>query len=429
LTRLTAFFKKAFGEITLGRLALAILVLPLLFYVYREVTRDVLIIDPFNVPKHFGDAGLTGEVVANRIGDKLHQIEIATRTRMKKDNLTSLREEGSVPDVEIPGTKLGLKTLVDITRAVLGIYPKHISGDIVVPVDTPTKVGPPPVKKQATVTVYLTQGRSRSAGVSLDVPADDLELLVQSTAETALGQVNPYVLAVYRVRHREYEKAIEIAGRIIRDPSEDILHKSAACTLWGVVLYEQKKYDEAIAKYQRAIVLNPKLALPYYNWGNLLDDQKKYDEAIAKYQKAIELDPNDADAYNGWAIVLDDQNKYDEAIAKYQRVIELDPNDAGAYTNWGNVLYKQKKYDEAIAMYQKAIELDPNDAGTCTNWGSALAKQGKYGEAIAMYQRAIELDPNDAAAYTNRGNALMKQGRYDEANAEFKKAGEPSPSQ
>src|SRR5271157_3788726 len=116
LSRLKAFLKDALGRITLGRVALAILVLPLLFYVYREVTRDVVIIDPFTVPKHFEEAGLTGEVMANRIGDRLRQIEIATQTRMKKDNLTSLREEGSVPDVEIPGTKLGLKTLVDITR-------------------------------------------------------------------------------------------------------------------------------------------------------------------------------------------------------------------------------------------------------------------------------------------------------------------------
>src|SRR5271157_2197539 len=161
LSRLKAFLKDVLGRITLGRLALAIVVLPLLFYVYREVTRDVLIVDPFTVPKHFEEAGFTGEVMANRIGDKLRQIEIATQTQMKKDNLSSLREEGSVPEVEIPGTKLGLKTLVDITRAFLGVYPRRISGDIVVPVDTPSKVGSPPAKQQTRVTVYLTQGRSR----------------------------------------------------------------------------------------------------------------------------------------------------------------------------------------------------------------------------------------------------------------------------
>src|ERR1035437_6091566 len=51
--------RDALGSITFERLALAILVLLLLFYIYREVTRHVLIIDPFTVPKHFEEAGLT----------------------------------------------------------------------------------------------------------------------------------------------------------------------------------------------------------------------------------------------------------------------------------------------------------------------------------------------------------------------------------
>src|SRR5271165_3911555 len=69
LSRLKAFLNNTLGKITLGRLALTILVLPLLFYVYKEVTRDVLIFDPLTVPKHFEEAGLTGEVMVNRIGE------------------------------------------------------------------------------------------------------------------------------------------------------------------------------------------------------------------------------------------------------------------------------------------------------------------------------------------------------------------------
>ena len=393
LSRVKAFLKETLKQITLGRLALAIVILPLLFYVYREVTRDVLIIDPFTVPKDFEEAGLTSEVMANRIGDRLNQIEIATRTQMKKDNLVPPQEERSiaVPDMEIPGTKVGLKTLVDITRAVIGVYPQHISGDIVVPMDTHAKDGSSPAKQQATVTVYITQGRSRSAGVHLDVPADDLDLMVQTMAEAALGQVNPYVFGVYRYDHSEYQKAIEIAEKILQDPSVDVLHKSAACTLWGDALDEQGKYDEAIAKFEKAVELDPKNANPHIGWGAMLDEQKKYDEAITQYQKAIALDPKCADAYNNWGTVLDEQKKYDEAIAKFQKAIELDPKSADAYNNWGNVLDEQKKYDEAIAKFQKAIELDPKSAFVYNNWGNALKAQGKYDEANAKFQKAREL--------------------------------------
>src|ERR1700689_3277624 len=98
LSRPIAFLKNALGKITLKGLVLAVVALPLLLYVYREVTRDVLIIDPFTVPKSFEEAGLTPEVIANRIGDMLRQIETATDSQMKKDTLAPFRDEGSPPD-------------------------------------------------------------------------------------------------------------------------------------------------------------------------------------------------------------------------------------------------------------------------------------------------------------------------------------------
>jgi len=58
LSRLSAFLKNAVSKLTRKGLALAFIGLPLLVYVYREVTRDFLIVDPFTVPKSFEGAGL-----------------------------------------------------------------------------------------------------------------------------------------------------------------------------------------------------------------------------------------------------------------------------------------------------------------------------------------------------------------------------------
>ena len=296
LSRFASFLTDVLEQVTLSRMVLVVFVLPVLFYIYREVTHDALIIDPFTVPKRFEEAGLTSEVVANRIGDALREIEITTQTRMKKDNLSSLRDDGSMPDVEIPGTKLGLKTVVEITRTVFGIYPKHVSGDIVVHATIPANA-----EAQATVTFYIAQGRSRSRAISLVVTALDIELLAQRTAEMVLGQVNPYVLAAYRADRGEFKEAVEIVQRIVENPSEDRIHISAAFILWGSVLSQQEQYNEAIAKLQKAIELNSKDAIAYHNWGNVLSQQKKYDEAVAKLRKAIELDPKDVMAYVGWS--------------------------------------------------------------------------------------------------------------------------------
>jgi tetratricopeptide (TPR) repeat protein len=56
--------------------------------------------------------------------------------------------------------------------------------------------------------------------------------------------------------------------------------------------------------------------------GEVLRKLGKLDEAIAKYQKAIELDPQDALASRNWALALTQQGKSDEAKAKEKKASE-----------------------------------------------------------------------------------------------------------
>jgi tetratricopeptide (TPR) repeat protein len=423
VSRLTGFLQNLRKGLTVRRVGLAIFVLPLLFYIYREVNHDALIIEPFSVPKRFEEDGLTSEVVSNRIGDALRQIEIDAQTYMKKDNLTSLHDEGSTPDVEVPGTKLGLKTLVEVTRAILGIYPKHVSGDIV----ALSRAESLSTKTRLKVTVYITQGRDRSRAVSLFVNTNDIDFLAEGTAEMVLEQVNPYILARYKYDHNNVEKAVELVQRIVLDSSEDRSHVVAALNLWGVALYDKKKYDEAVAKYQKAIQLDPTNARCYYAWGLALYRQEKYGDAVAKFQKAIELAPKAPFPYVALGAVLNDEKNYEEAVTKFQKAIALDAKNAASYNNWGRALYHQKKYDEAAAKFQKTIELDPKDASTFNAWGVMLYDQKKYEEAVDMFQKAIELDPQSADAYNAWGNVFYDQNKYDEAIAKYQKTIELDP--
>src|SRR5713226_5501731 len=448
LSRLFRFLNDTLKRLTFTRIVLVLIILPFLIYLYREVTHNAVIIEPFSVPKRLEENGLTPDVIAYRIGDALRQIEIVTWTRAKKnnfitlhdegsrpdveipgkidlktppdlkDNFIALHDEGSQPDVEIPGTKIGLKTAVDISRSVLGIYPRHVSGYIV----DPTSAGPSSAKPLTTVTVYVTQGRNRSPAVSFMVASDDIGALAQRTAEVVMRRVDPYILAVYQINHHEWDKAVEVILELVQNASADRSQKAGSYILWGNVLSEQRHYDEAIQRYEQAIALDPKNAAPYNNWGNVLSEQRHYDEAIQRYEQAIALDPTYAAPYYNWGSVLSDERKYAEAIALFQKAIELDPTYAPAYKGRGNVLSEQRNYDEAIDNYQKAIRLDPTYAIVYNDWGNALSKQTKYAEAIANYQKAAELDPKAAAPYYNWGVVLAEQKKYDEAVDKFQKA-------
>lgn len=196
-----------------------------------------------------------------------------------------------------------------------------------------------------------------------------------------------------------------------------------AYVIKGQDLEQEKKVDEAIASYRRAIQLNPKLTYAYSELGDALEDQDKWDEAIAVYREGVRVNPKEAELYDELGRTLYHQNKLDDAIAAYQKAIQLNPNFAKAHDHLGNALYIQRKFDEAIAAYRQAIQLNPDPTWAAfyfDNLGNALYAQGKSEEAIAAYRQAIQLDPNYSSAYFYLGCALGDRGKLDESIAAFR---------
>lgn len=69
-----------------------------------------------------------------------------------------------------------------------------------------------------------------------------------------------------------------------------------------------------------------------YDQADKLKDAGKLDEAVAKYEEALAIDPNYALAHSALAVVLQKLGRHDEAIQHARRVCELDPNDPFSFT-------------------------------------------------------------------------------------------------
>ena len=149
--------------------------------------------------------------------------------------------------------------------------------------------------------------------------------------------------------------------------------------------------DAAIACFNKAIALDPKLASAHCNLGYVLADKGQLDEAIACFKKAIALDPKLAIAHNNLGNAPRNKGQLDEAIACFKSVIELDPKHALAHNNLGSALNAKGQLDEAIAAYKKAIELNAKYAEAHCNLGAILRDQGRFTESLAAYQRGHEL--------------------------------------
>ncbi len=98
-------------------------------------------------------------------------------------------------------------------------------------------------------------------------------------------------------------------------------------------------------------------AKQHYNKGVEYGQQGRFDEAIAEYTKAIVLDPNLAEAYgnrgNAWRALGEVQR----AIADYAEAIRLNPQDAGAYASRALAYTSLGKDRSAEQDIDKAVEL------------------------------------------------------------------------
>ncbi len=190
----------------------------------------------------------------------------------------------------------------------------------------------------------------------------------------------------------------------------------------GSFLLKRGQVNEAIAHFEKALVLQPDDAMTHNYLGNALHDKGRTEEAIRQYQETIRLKPDYAEAHNNLAVAFLNEGQIEEAIRQYQEVLRLKPDYAEVRNNLGNALAMKGDPDEAIRQYQEALRLKPDYAEAYSNLGAALARKGQSDEAIRQYQEALRLKPDYVGARNDLGTVFYQQGRTTEAIQQFQEA-------
>ena len=85
----------------------------------------------------------------------------------------------------------------------------------------------------------------------------------------------------------------------------------------------EKKYEKALADFDKAIELNPNRFEAYFNRGNLLFDKKRYDKAIADFNRVIALKSDYAEAYYGRGYAYHFSGKKEAACKDFKQAANL----------------------------------------------------------------------------------------------------------
>ena len=167
--------------------------------------------------------------------------------------------------------------------------------------------------------------------------------------------------------------------------------------LWAMLLLQKGRTDEAIAHYQKAMMLHPNHFLARYSLGHALLEKGELDSAIQVCRSALLLRPSDVDCHTTLAIALEEKGDPAEAIQHYQKALELAPRSIPTLTNLAWLLATSR--DATFRNGPKAVELakqaDRLVGGTNTlvlrTLAAAYAENGEFANAIRTAQSAMQL--------------------------------------
>ena len=161
--------------------------------------------------------------------------------------------------------------------------------------------------------------------------------------------------------------------------------------------------------------------------GRALHRERKPNDAIHAFERALTLDPTFAEAALRMGMVLEDNRRFEEAVEAYEKALKLDPENFQAASNIGEAHRKAEKYAEAIQAYDKALEVRVDYLYALAGRAECMRMIGEHEESLPWFDRALAQDPRHTFAIQGRAASLNALQRYDEALSFWQRALEVDP--
>ena len=187
-------------------------------------------------------------------------------------------------------------------------------------------------------------------------------------------------------------------------------HDFLAAFQLGRLLGRQGQGDEAQSFLRAALALRPGLAEGWFELGNLHSAERRFDLAVADYDRAWRLRPRDAAFCCQKAKALSKLGRRAEAIKDYRTAVQLRPDYWEARFALGDELAADDRKAEARSEYEELIRLQPGSALAHLNLGVILAKQGQFDDSLRQFSETLRLEPGNKQAqeYSDRVEGWKK---------------------
>jgi tetratricopeptide (TPR) repeat protein len=172
----------------------------------------------------------------------------------------------------------------------------------------------------------------------------------------------------------------------------------------------------AIAHFERATTLSPRLGAAHAQLGALHAAGGQFERAIESYQSALVAQPESAGLYNNLGIIYLDLGQLDDARQCLESAVRLDPAFAAARNNLGRVWRELRDYAAALECFRAASgEFDAR-----VNAGLVLNDLGEHAEASKVLLACAREQPNHVATQCGLGFAVLGLAQFADAEDHFR---------
>lgn len=276
------------------------------------------------------------------------------------------------------------------------------------------------VTKQFVAIAKVTPRRSRTKSFdpnSLPVAPNTMPKEQVSKIFAGVGE--------YYIDQENTDKAIEFFREAVTLDDKNESAKSGlseALSLKGNALLVDEKAETAKAYFQEALKNNSNNAVAFFGLGEVYSALEKDDEAIANYEKALLLDKDLTEINVPLGILYYQKGEIAKADTLLSRALAVSPDNADTQYFLGLVRYAQNRNQEALTAFREALKADSGNAELHFRIGEALERLNQNDDAVNAFNEAVKLKPQYFEANFELGNLYYEMGKYPESVKAFEAA-------
>lgn len=224
------------------------------------------------------------------------------------------------------------------------------------------------------------------------------------------GHTALYESAMLAFRHGNFEQAIKDLQTILTgDPSH-----AEALHLLAVVQLEVGQHESACRNATRATEVCPDQAAYQNGLGLCLLALRRFDDAMAAFDHAIDLQPKLLEAWINKANVYMGQDRWQDALSILNDALQLDGDNVNALVNKCTTLLKMGLFEEARETSEKAYSIEPESLHTTRSLLGLLNYSPYHGPDIVHkltrdMWRLIDTNATSIQQYAHIKNAALAQ--------------------